>query len=303
VNAPTVNIGIVGQRFWRYLVAVQALAVVVFLAVPLGGWMHYLWQVAVGWTGAACVFAGARRSRGAAAAVWYLLGVGLALNVSGIGVVAVRELVFHQTSTPNLADLFFLGLYPPVLAGLALIIYQRTAGAGWGQIATSTFMSAVLTIGAGLIVWELLIWNHERDSALSFSVRAIAAAYPLADLMVLALMIRLLVGDGAGSPVFRLILLSLTGFLGADIGWAVLLKGGTDVSPLTRHLLEMTSMSGFVLMGLAALNPVAREVAVAHDPARERDAGAAWTAIGVSLAAAPTVLLIEALLDHMYNVK
>jgi hypothetical protein len=293
----------VGRAFWRYFPAIQVLAVVGFLAVPLGGWMDYLWQVAVGWAGASSVFTGARRSRGVAAVVWYLLAAGLALNASGLVVVAARQLILHQTSTPNVADLFFLGLYPPVLVGLALIIYQHTAGARWAGLATSTFMSAVLTVGAGLIVWELVIWSHEGDSTLAFSVRAIAAAYPLADLMVLALMIRLLVGDGAGSPVFRLILLSLTGFLGADIGWAVVLKAGNEASPLARHLLEMTSMMGFVLMGLAALNPVAQEVAVAHEPAGDRDTGAAWGALAVSLAAAPAVLLIEALLDHMYSVK
>jgi hypothetical protein len=293
----------VGRRLWWIYPAVLAVAMLGSLAVPVDGWAHFLWQVAVGWAGAGCVLAGARRSRGAGAAVWSLLGAGLLLNATGALVEAVRTLVFHQDATPNVADLFFLGLYPPVLAGLALILYQRTAGAGWDELGTSTFVSAVLTVGAGLIVWELVIWNHERDSALAFSARAFAAAYPLADIMVLALLLRLLIGGGARDPVFTLILLSLAGFLGADLGWVVLQKANSEVTPLAQHLLEMTSMSGFVLMGLAALHPAAQEVALPRARAPGEGAGPAWSAIVLSLAAAPAVLLIEALLDHMYNVK
>jgi hypothetical protein len=289
----------VPSKHWRVYVAVQSVAIVGFLFAPLVGWTHYLWQAAVGWLGAGFVALSARRTRGTLTVAWYLLAAGLFLNASGLVGVAVRELVLHRTNTPNLVDLLFLGFYPGVLGGLGILLHRRSSQEDPTLTVTSTFMSAVLTVGVGLIIWELVIWNEAADHTISFLDRTIATAYPLADLMVVALTVRLMLSGATRSGAFRLLLLSLVCFLGADIGWAVIFKGGGRVPDSTRRVLEMGSMLGFALMGLAAAHPAGAELAPA--PAKAGRSTVAWVVLGLSLAPAPAVLAIEAVLDHVYD--
>jgi hypothetical protein len=286
---------------WRLYAAVQGVAIVAFLFAPLIGWTHYLWQAGVGWLGAVVVAAGARHSTGTVARVWYLVAIGLFLNASGLMAVAVRELVFHRTDTPNVADFLFLGLYPGLLGGLGTLVVRRSTSDDMTLTLTSTVMAAVLTTGVGLIVWELVIWNDAADHGITLLDRALATAYPLADLMVVALTVRLMLGGAARSAGFRLLLLSLVCFLGADVGWATVLKGGGAIPDSIRRVLEMSSMTGFALMGLAAVHPAGRDLAFAHTEPRPGRAKLGWAVLVLALLPAPAVLLIEALLDHVYD--
>jgi hypothetical protein len=278
----------------------QAAVIMAFVFVPSDSWMTALWHVATGWTAAVCLVVGARRFRPEAAAAWYLFSTGVFLDATGLLVETIGERWFGITSTPGPADIFYLGRYPGLIVGLGLFVYRRSAREDFEATMLRTAACALLTMFLGIFAWEFIIWQTS-DQRLSLAKRLMVTAYPLADLVVIALMLRLLFGGAAArNPAFVLVVLALFCFLGADIGWAIYLRAGTEPTAIVRRLLEIGSMSAYALMGGAALHPAIQEIAPPYDGHRLHAVG--WAALVVSILTAPTVLLVQAILDHFYLV-
>jgi len=254
--------------------------------------------VIVGLAGGACALVAARRQRGAEALPWYLFGSGILCNASGILVEELLKKFMGVHTTPNGADIFWLALYPGFIVGLAMLVYRRSSSQETGTMVLSALMSAGFSVGLGLLAWEFIMW--QQQSHITFLKRVVVTAYPLADLVVVALTLRLLFSGGSRSPALLLVVGSVGCFLAADVGWAVILRNGFEPSHAVWHLLEMSSMTAFALMGAAAAQPSMAEVAAPASPTRRR--GALWATLAVSTLTAPAVILLEALLDRAYSV-
>jgi hypothetical protein len=245
-----------------------------------------------------------RRARLAGALPWYLFAASTFLCASGVLVEAILDRFFGITATPNVADLFWLSLYPGLLGGLAWLVHKRSAGQSGGAIMGSTLMSALFTVGVGLFAWESIVWRTD-DQTVDLWKRLMVTAYPLGDLAVLAFVLRLLFGGGVRSLAFGLIVLSIACHLGADIAWAYFLRSGTEPDAGVRQVLEATSLAAHALMGAAALHRSMREVALPREvPGKQRRTNPlAWVALAVSASAAPVLVALESILDHLYHVS
>ena len=285
--------------FLVYL-GVQAVLIVAFQFLPGGGWLHTSWQILVGWLAAGFAASAALRL-GERRMIWYLFAAGLFLNSSGILVEQILERFFGAPRSPNLADLFFLALYPFLIAGLAMLVYRRSGEEESGGLAAATGVSAVITIGLGLLAWEMVIAPQSVAPGVSTARLAIITAYPTGDLVLIALALRLLFTGVLGNPAFILMLLSIFCFLGADLGWAVSYRLDTAPKDSLRHLLTACSLTGFALMGAAACHPAFREL-TRPSTASRRPASAVLGSLAVSMLIAPTVLALEALVDKLYGV-
>jgi hypothetical protein len=288
-------------RLLRYHVALQAIVIASYGFVPLDGWVHIVWQVVAGWGAAVVVVGSARRAAGPAALPWYLFGGGIFLNATGPLVDRIAKVGFAAAS-PNVGDLFWLALFPGLIAGMAVIVYRRSVRADFGTLALGTLVSTIITTVLGMLAWDLVIRPEAVNRSVVVLDRIVVVAYPVGDLVVLSLMLRLLLGGGRRNAALRLMLGSLCCFLGVDAVWAVHVQSGVDPSSAGEHLLEMGSMSAYALAGAAALHPAMRALTV---PAPEQDARSrrpAVAALAVSALIAPIVLGIEALLDLVYDV-
>jgi hypothetical protein len=287
---------------WRLLVCYavgQGLLIAASLLVPLEGWLHTGWDFTVGSLGAVFVLVGIRHYRPGQARVWYLIAAGVFLNTCGILVDLVLARFFSITSAPNVADLFWLSLYPGLIAGLGSFVYRQSLGDELDPVVLRTGACAVVSVILGIFAWELIIWPH-NDQRISLAWRMVVAAYPLADLVLIALVLFLLLGGAARNGAFVFIVVSLLCFLTADIGWAVELRSGTNPGAIEQHLLEICSMSGQALIGAAALHPGMSTIAP-EGAARGRRLGPArWSALAVLVLTAPAVLLAHALLDRLW---
>jgi diguanylate cyclase len=281
--------------------AAQALAIGGYFFVPLDSLAHVAWQVALGWTTAGFALAGARREaqgRGP----WYLFAAGIFLNATGPLVDAIIERWFGVVASPNLADAFWLGLFPGLIGGMGVLVYRRSLGSDFGTLALGTLTSTLTTTALGMLAWEIIIRPQAIDANVGVIDRMLVAAYPVGDLVVLALMLRLLLGGGMRNPALGLMLASMACFLGADVGWAVHVQRGLAVGSVLQHLLEMASLTAYALLGAAALHPAKQAVGTAADEAAPRASRPALVALGLSALSAPAVLAVEALLDLVYDV-
>jgi hypothetical protein len=258
--------------------------------------------MAVGWAGAIFVVVGLRRQRPPDAAAWYVLAAGVFLNATGLVVEALLE-KWHMPTNPSVADLFFLAIFPALIIGLGALVWRRSASEDSLWLLLHTLVCALVAAAMAIVAWEFIVWQTHTDPNLSLPSRVIVTVYPLGDLIVLALLLRLVFAGGARNVAFLLVMISLCFFLGADVGWAAVVRRGTGLSPELKRVLEMASMMAFALVGAAALHPAIQAITRTEEAAHPGPAPLRWVALIVSIITAPLVLLTQALLDHWYTVS
>jgi diguanylate cyclase (GGDEF)-like protein/PAS domain S-box-containing protein len=120
--------------------------------------------------------------------------------------------------------------------------------------------SLIITIGAGLIAWEFLIAPYARDFSLSVLVKATSIAYPLMDVLLLAVLVRLAVAGGRRGPAFYLLILGAAALLATDAAYGMGQLSGVIYDPGGGPL-EVGWLSFYVLWAAATLHPSMRRLA------------------------------------------
>src|SRR3989440_1520169 len=264
----------------RVYAVVMALAIVAFMFTADGSWLQVWWQVAIGWVAAGSVVVAMRRYRPDGALVWYLFAGGVFLNASGILAEAIGEHVLHQDGYPTLGDPLWLCLYPGLAAGMIILIRRRTSTRNWPAIVDTT----TITTGLGLLSWVFVIRPQAADDTLSMLGRAVVVAYPVGDVVIFAMIIRLLLGGQRLPVALRLMSAAVLTFLVGDIGWAVLYNLGIDPGPLLQRVMEAVFLVAFALVGAAGLH---RSVAWAADRTPPREASLSPLLLGRPPVASP----------------
>jgi diguanylate cyclase (GGDEF)-like protein len=240
-------------------------AIAAYFFSPSGAWLQTAWFVAIGLSGSVAIGVGLRRHRPEHAAPWLWFAAGLALNVLGTLVEDFEAHVLHVESFPGVPDILYLGLYPAMAIGLALLIRRRAGQRDWATLVDSTTIST----GLGLLSWVFLIHPAASDRTLGLLGHAVSVAYPIGDVLLLAMFVRLLLGGGTRQAAYWLMTGSLMLFLGGDAAWSVINQLGWEPGTAGQHLLQMPYLSAYALFGAAALHPSMRaidEAGSARDP-------------------------------------
>lgn len=282
-------------RPWTNYAAAAAAAVGVFFVLPQDGWLATIWQVGVGWASAAAIVVGVRLHRPPAGSAWYLFATGIFLNAGGILVEAVLTARGWVLEPPSPPDFFYLALYPALIAGLTMIVLRRTTKREW-----STLLDAMMiSTGLGLLMWVAVIRPALGQPAYSPLSEVVIIAYPIGDLVVLALVVRLIVGAGARGAAYRMLAGSISLFLVGDVTWAVVNQLGLSPGPHVSAALSMVFLAAYAVMGVTALHPSMRTIT--------RPAVAGRSGLGLVMIAvlatvaliAPTLLMVEAARNHV----
>jgi diguanylate cyclase (GGDEF)-like protein len=234
-------------RSWRLYLLVGVLAAVPIVAIP-DSWWYTAWYDLLGLSAVAAVLVGVQRNRPPTRVTWWWLAAGQLLFVVGDLLFDLHERVWHSDAYPSAADGFYLSGYLPLTIGLLLLIRARTPG----RDRASLIDAAIIATGLGLLSWVFLMKPAATDSTLTVVGRIISIAYPAADVLLLALLARLLVGAGVHNTAFRLLAGSLVVMLAGDVGFAVLAQTDTYTP---NHVINISWLVAYVLFGAAALHP------------------------------------------------
>jgi hypothetical protein len=270
-------------------------------ALPTNGWLQALWGGLAGWLSAACVVYGVRRYKPPVAAAWYAMAAGMFLNATGSLVEMLLWRFLGITTNPNAADLFWLALYPGLIVGVGILVHRRVAHEDLESTMLHTAMCVLVNLFLGILAWELIVWRNPSDQSLTWANRLVVTVYPLADLMLIALVMRLLLGGGFRNRTLMLMVTSLGFLLLADIAWSGYLRNGTEPGTLFKHLFHCSSMSGRAFLAAAALHPAIRTI-IPDEQVAPRLGVFGWVALGASVLTAPLVILLQAILDRVYSV-
>ncbi|BCJ40351.1 hypothetical protein GCM10010168_32100 [Actinoplanes ianthinogenes] len=273
---------------------VAAVAIVAYQFLPGDEWLLAGWQVGIGWLAAAAIVLGARRQERGDWLPWYLLAAGVFSNATGIGVAKTCALLWGLVDLPTPADPFFLGLYPACAAGIALLIRRRDRWANW----TAMVDAATITTGFGLLAWVYVIDPINLVSHMDRLAHAVQAAYPIGDLLLLAMMTRLLRSGGSRGGALWWMAGALGTLLLGDSSWVILDNLGApglalEETPWFVRILESVFLVAFALFAVAALDPAADKLGKSAQESTTRlGAGLLMLLTGASLIA-PGLLALQ----------
>jgi signal transduction histidine kinase len=269
---------------WRAYLGAGALAIGAYylLSDAAGAVLN----VVVGASAVIAIAAGIAWHRPPARLAWWLIAAGQALFVAGDALFSLNELILEIEPFPSLADAFYVAGYPALAVGLALLALSRSARRDWAGVADA----AIIAIGFGLLSWVLVMVPYFHDPSLGLVELLVSLAYPVGDVLLLALAARLATTPGRRTLSFRLLITSLAVTMAADTLFAVLALSGADTG-----LTDGGYLVAYLLLGAAALHP---SMARLSDPARRRRARLSrWRllAMGAAALVAPALLIIQRL--------
>jgi signal transduction histidine kinase/CheY-like chemotaxis protein len=232
------------------LLAASAVAGFTFLPTS-NTWVCSGAHTVIGWFAAASAVFAMRRYRPDGALAWYLFAAGVFINATGIFEDQLLTQGLQVTSSPSISDIFYIGLYPGLIWGMIDLIRRRN----FKPDMTLFVDTATITTGMALLVWIFIIQPITIHPDITFMARMVPCVYPLGDVIVLGMMVRLLLGSGVRSWSCWLLICSLFSFLLADIGWAVVGQITLNAPPSVQMTLRTITNLAFVFMGAAALHP------------------------------------------------
>jgi signal transduction histidine kinase len=178
-----------------------------------------------------------------------LFALGQALFVAGDVLAYNYERFFGRPLPfPSIADVFYLAVFPVIVAGLLILIRR----ANTGRDRASLIDSVIIGTGLGLLSWVFLIAPYAQDGSLSTSAKLTSMGYPLMDLLVLSVAVRLAVNRGGRGKSYYLTITAIGALFVSDAvyGWLQLHSGYQ-----TGGLLDGGWIAFYLLWGAAALHP------------------------------------------------
>ena len=204
---------------------------------------------AIGLSAVAAILVGARRNAPGRRLTWYLFALAQAIFVTG-DVLGYNYERFFGTPPPypSVADAFYLAFYLPLIAGVLLLIREQRRG----RDRESLVDAVIVTVAAAALSWTYLMSPYVHAS-LGLPTKLVSVGYPLMDVLVLGVLVRLTVTGGRPAIGFVLLVLGFAALLVTDaiFGW-LLLNGGYQ----TGRLLDVGWAGFYALLGRRRAAPV-----------------------------------------------
>jgi diguanylate cyclase (GGDEF)-like protein len=264
--------------------------IILYYLLPLLGRVGAPLQVItyglVTWSAVGAILLGVRRHRPVHRRPWLLLAAGQLFTAVGDVVFDVSHQLLGSTADVSVADVFYLGAYPLLAAGLLLLVRYRTPG--WD--APSIVDAAIIAISAVLLSWMFLISPSAFAADMSQLARLVSAAYPAMDLLLLAVAARLVLGAGTRTPSFRLLTLGLVLLLTTDTWYGVQNVLGTYRD---GNVLDAGWLLAAALLGAAGLHPSMPRVTEVSPAAGPEATIGRLAVLAVAALLAPVSLLVQ----------
>jgi len=245
----------------------------------------------IGLSGVAAIVTGVAVHRPLRRAPWLLLAAALACFATGQVSYLIAHLIGVQLPFPSFVDALYVMTYLLYAAGLAIISWWRTPE----HDRRSLIDALILTAGLALLSWIYLILPYVHNPGLSGLQKDVAIAYPLGDVLILAMLARLLAPGTGKARCVQLLTLGVVAGLAADVSYGAISLYGSF------HNGTVIDLGWAVLYGAwgaAALHPSMTELTtpVTRQPAEVSPVR--LTVLMLASLIAPTVLFISSFLHR-----
>ena len=259
-----------------------------YFAIPRGAVQNDLYDV-IAVASSLAILLGVKLNRPDFLLPWLLFAAGNLLF-------AVADIIFNQLvnpPTPSVADWFYLSGYPLLAAGLILLLIR----AGGHHRIPAIGEAAIVTFAFALFQWVWVV-DGIVDGSGSTAHRAIDAAYPSMDVILLAGLAGFFVTAAWRTPAFLFLVTSVVALLVSDEVYGV-----SSSSYRSGDWTDLGWLFSYILWAAAALHPSMQELS---RPRRRRSSVRVHTArvalLTAALLSAPFALLVQQLRGAPLNV-
>jgi signal transduction histidine kinase len=246
---------------------------------------------------AVAIVTGVLVHRPAKRAPWLLIAAGIASFAAGEITWDVYSFALEQDPFPSAADGFYLAGYPLLAAGVWGL--GRVRGAGRAHSRASAIDSAIITVSASIAIWVFLVDPSAGDATWPLLDRVLSAAYPLMDILLLTLLVRLLFAPGSATVAIYFLAAGISMNIAGDLGYLGVQVAGSDWDTTPLGILWLLA---YTAVGCAALHPSMAANVVPTSTAAPALTRRRLAALAAASAAAPAVLALDALSGGVQNV-
>ena len=271
---------------WLWYLLAGLGAVAVYYLVPEGLLTSATYS-AVGVSAAVAILIGTHIHRPSRRLPWVLMALGQFIWALADTIGSIYAEV-DPDAFPTPADPVYLLGYPVVADGIWLLIRGRRTR----EDRAGALDAAILTVSLGVLSWVLLARPTIATFESSPAAAAVAVSYPVADILLAGLLIRLVTTPGGRTWSFRLLVTALVLLIAADTASSSLRLLTYD----STDPIDICWLLSYLAWGAAALHPsMVSLTATAPDTettfTRRRLAG-----LTVAVLVAPAILAVETLL-------
>ncbi len=243
----------------------------------------------IGLSGVLAIAVGVFINRPVRAAPWLLLaGANLSFAIGQMMFLVFTHILDENVPFPSIADVFYLATYPLYAAGVLIFIRWRTAG----RDRQSLLDALTLIVGLALLSWIYLILPYASNPGLSWVQKAFAIAYPLGDVLVLAMLFRLLAPGSGRTRSVQLLTLGTAGMLMSDVSFGLTQLYGSFTN---GTVIDLGWAIFYGAWGAAALHPTMAELTRPVSPRQGEGSPLRLALLMLASLIAPVVLFVEAI--------
>ncbi len=251
-----------------------------YFAIPRGAAQNDLYDL-IGVGSSLAIVLGVRLNRPAYPLPWLLFAAGNLFF-------AVADIIFNHLvnpPVPSVADWFYLGGYPVLAAGLVLLVVH----AGGLHRRAGLLEAAIVTFAFALFQWVWIV-DGIVDGSGSVAQRAVDAAYPSMDVVLLAGLAGFFVTAAWRTPAFLLLVASIAALLVSDEVYGV-----SSNSYRSGDWTDLGWLLSYILWAAAALHPSMTRLSQPHRSRSLHVHPARIALLTAALLSAPFVLLVQRL--------
>jgi diguanylate cyclase (GGDEF)-like protein/PAS domain S-box-containing protein len=233
------------SRWWAAYLAAGVAMTLAYVSLHAGVLFNL-----VGLSAPIVVLIGIRVNRPPHALPWLLFAAGLGFFVAGDILTYNYPAIFGtEVPFPSLGDPLYLAVYPCLVAGLLLVVRSRMPGRDMGSLIDSL----IIAIGVGTVSWVLLLAPIASAADSTLDQKLIGMAYPILDLVLLGVVVRLLVSAGRRPASLYLLTAAALSVLVTDSVYSYISVQGIVYDHSGQ--LEIGWAAFYLLWGAAALHP------------------------------------------------
>jgi diguanylate cyclase (GGDEF)-like protein len=200
----------------------------------------------IGLVSLVAVLAGIRRNPPSAARPWMFIAVGLGFLIAGDVAHSYYAVALHRSAPgASIVDVFYLG--GDLVLALACSAFKRSLGAK----DRDAFIDAGITAISGAIIMWALVLASGVSSTSPILEKLVTDAYPLCDVVLLAVLVRLALVPAVRSAALGFVMTGVALLLLGDVGQAFLQQGSHQAA----NFLDATWLLAYVALGTASLAP------------------------------------------------
>ena len=271
---------------WGIGMGAGAVLVLSQVLLPVGS---ALWDglYVVGALAATAVVVGAaRRMAAPLRRVWGCFAGFAALWLAGDLLYLALERVGGEAPFPGWPDALYLASYASAIAGLVILVRRLYPG----RDLDAWIDAAVLTLAATAVLSVTVLVPMVTELPTFDATAVLTLAYPVADLAILAVLLRIIVGGGRLSLAASLVVSAFAAILGADLLYNVdVVSDGNAWATGTSQALFL---AGYVLLAGAATLPSAAHLGGEPRPIGAGPSRVRTTLLAVGVLTIPTVTLL-----------